>query len=216
MKMLEKRVYERHEMAELLGTNDRQRIRRKLDGYGVFYLVEGRGDHFTINVKNIADPFKVFCILDLEFSAQTDFKKVRNFYWAFFNDTEFMAMPDEVKERRMGDAGRPLTRQTIATYTRKLVQKEYIYPYTSNFIYYFACDGKQTLTDEETYKQAWREYWIHKDLGCSSGEAISMMFNKYGGYARKQPIPEQNAFYTAELDYLQGLIGRSLEDEIKQ
>ena len=53
MKMLELRVYERHEMVELLGTNDRQRIRRKLDGYGVFYLVEGRGDHFTINVKLI-------------------------------------------------------------------------------------------------------------------------------------------------------------------
>lgn len=216
MKMLEERVYERHEMAELLGTNTRQGMKRKLDGYGVFHLIEGRGEHFTINVKKITDPFKVFCILDLEFPAQTDFKKLRNFYWVYFNDTEFMAMPDEVKERRMGEMGRPLTRQTIAAYTRKLVQKEYIYPYTSNYIYYFACKGTQTKTDEETYKQAWREYWIHKEAGCDSGTAISMMFYKYGGYARKQAIPVENAFYTRELNYLQDLIGRSLEDEISQ
>ena len=213
--MLELRKYPKAELSALFGTRDTQGLKRKLERYGIVYEEAGRGNTMTFDIKEITDPFKIFCITELDFDGGTDFKKVRNFYYYFFNDEEFMAMPDEVKERRMGDAGHPLTRQTIATYTRKLVQKEYIYPYTSNFIYYFACDGKQTLTDEETYKQAWREYWIHKDLGCSSREAISMMFHDYGGYARKQPVPTENVFYKEELDFLQDLIGRSLEDEVK-
>ena len=213
MKMLYERVYERHEIAGLLGTNTRQGIHRKLNGYGVFHLIEGRGEHFTVNIRKISDPFKVFCILDLNFPAQTDFKKLREFYWYYFNDDEFMAMPDEVKEVRMKGNDRPLTRQTIATYTRKLVQKEYINPNIGNYIYYFACKGTQTMTDEATYKKAWREYWQDKELGADSGEAIGNMIFNYGGYARKQPVPEENVFYLKELAYLQDLIGKGIEDD---
>lgn len=213
MKMLYERVYERHEIAELLGTNTRQGIKRKLNGYGVFHLIEGRGEHFTVNIRKISDPFKVFCILDLNFPAQTDFKKLREFYWYYFNDDEFMAMPDEVKEVRMRENGRTLTRQTIATYTRKLIQKEYINPNIGNYIYYFACKGTQTMTDEATYKKAWQEYWEDKEDGADSYEAIDKMVCKYGGYARKQPVPEENVFYLKELLYLQDLIGKGIEDD---
>ena len=183
MKMLEKRVYERHEIAELLGTNTRQGIHRKLNGYGVFHLIEGRGEHFTVNVREIEDPFKIFCILELEFAPQTDFKKLRNFLWYYFNDEEFMAMPDEVKEMRMMEKDQPITRQTIANYTRRLVEKDYIYRNTSDYIYYFARNGKQIMTDEKTYKQAWKEYWLDKEDGCPSADAI---FNMVMNYIQEQ------------------------------
>lgn len=216
MKMLYERVYERHEIAELLGTNTRQGITRKLTGYGVFHLIEGRGENFTINIKKISDHFKMFCILELEFAAQTDFKKLRDFLWYYFNDDEFMTMPDEVKAQRMIQNDYQLTRQTIGNYTRKLTDKGYIYRDGNEYIYYFARKGQQIITDEKTYKQAWREYWIDKEGGCPSDLAIFNMVAKYGGYARKQPIPLKNAFYVKEMEVLLDLIGASIENEIDE
>lgn len=48
-----------------------------------------------------------------------------------------MAMPDEVKETWMEKMGQHLTRQTIATYTRKLETNNLINRHTKNYIYWY-------------------------------------------------------------------------------
>lgn len=208
--MLECKKYSKAEISKILGSNSRQSISRKLERYGVKYQVEGRGENLSFTITDIQDPFKVFCILELEYSPQTDFTKLCNFFWYYFNDEEFMAMPDEVKENRMRQSGFPVSRQTIRGYVSKLEQKDYIYLDSGNYIYYFAYKSEQIMTDEATYKEAWHEYWRDEE-GRDSGERISYMRAKYGGIARKQAIPIQNAIYSAELEYLQRLVVSKLD-----
>ena len=90
--------------------------------------------------------------------------------------------------------GRTLTRQTMEPYIRRLADKELILRASGNFRYYFAFGKTLIETDEETYKQAWHEYWIHREI-MPPQNAIWQMRRKYGGVARKQAIPEQNVFY---------------------
>ena len=74
--MLEERKYTIAEMAQITGTQNRQGIRRKLENYDIAFEESGRGNTVVFDVKNIPDKFKVFCIIDLGFSSQTDFKKL--------------------------------------------------------------------------------------------------------------------------------------------
>lgn len=215
MKMLEERSYSKQELAELLGTQDRQGLKDKLDGYDVVYTIRGRGDNAVFKIKRLNNPFKVFCILELGFKPQTDFKKVRNLYWYYFNDDEFMAMPDEVKEHRMGENGHPVSRQSIAKYLEKLARKEYINPQSGNYIYYFAYKDTQTITTKEEYLKAWHDYYARK-LQTNYFEAIMEMRDIYGGVAKKQAIPDINGIHIDKINYLNELIIRSLYDELDE
>ena len=131
-------VYAKPEMTRIFGTKDKQGLDRKLNRYGISYEVCGRGEGAVYKIKSMTDPFKVFAITELGFDANTDFTKLRNFYYHFFEDEVFMAMPDEVKEVRMRKMGQDVSRQTIATYTRRLEANDLINRNTKNFIYYFA------------------------------------------------------------------------------
>ena len=124
-------------------------------------------------------------------------------------------MPDEVKERRMYEKNQPVSRQTIANYTQKLVNREWICRDTSNYIYYFAYKGMQKLTTREVYSQAWKEYWRDKENGFDSILAIKKMQLNYGGVARKQATPEANVFYLDKIQELCNLIQESIEKEIE-
>ena len=146
-------AYSKPELTQMLGTRSKQGIDRKLDRYGVVYEVCGRGERATYTVKGMADPFKVFAITELGFDANTDFTKLRNFYYHFFEDDEFMAMPDEVKEVRMRKMGQDVSRQTIATYTRRLESNDLINRNTKNFIYYFAHKQEQRICDHAEYRR---------------------------------------------------------------
>ena len=112
--MLELRKYPKAELSEMFGTQDTEGLKRKLKRYGITFETIGRGQTLTFDIKAMEDQFKVFCITELDFEANCDFTKVRNFYYYYFNDEEFMAMPDEVKEARMWAEGHPVSRQTIA------------------------------------------------------------------------------------------------------
>lgn len=80
------------------------------------------------------------------------------------NDVEFYSLPCERQEQIMWMEGTPLTRQTIETYIQRLADNELILRASGNFRYYFALGDTIIDTDEETYKQAWHEYWIHIEL----------------------------------------------------
>ena len=160
--MLEVGTYTQAEMRELLGTRATQGINRKLDRYGVIYERKGRGSNATYAIQAIGDPFKMFAITRLGFDGNTDFRKLRNLYYYFFNDEEFSAMPDEVKEVRMKENGKPVSRQVIARYLSVLERNELINRHTNNFIYYFAYKQTQRIVEREEYSRAWREYWKDK------------------------------------------------------
>ena len=93
--MLELRVYGKTELSEMFGTAGMQALQRKMERYGIAFEVNGRGENAVFTIKEIEDPFKIYCITELDFDGRTDFVKVRNFLHYFFNDDEFMAMYEQ-------------------------------------------------------------------------------------------------------------------------
>ena len=207
------RTYPKPELSRIFGTKDKQGLDRKLTRYGIVFEVCGRGERATYTINAIPDPFKVFAITELGFDGNTDFTKLRNFYYHFFEDDVFMAMPDEVKEVKMRAMGHDVSRQTIARYTSRLETNNLINRHTKNFIYYFAHKEEQRITDREEYLQAWYEYWDDIASGLNSYDAISNMITDHGGVARKQPIPEINGIYNEKIETMLSYIQQSIENE---
>ena len=206
-------VYAKPEMTRMLGTKSNGNIRKKLARYGVDFTMDGDGEKATYTIHGMSFPFKVFAIVELGFDANTDFIKLRNFLYHFFEDEVFMAMPDEVKETWMERMGQHLTRQTIATYTRRLEANNLINRYTKNYIYYFAYKKEQRFCDHAEYLEAWHNYWDDISTGLNSYDAIGNMRADFGGVARKQPIPEVNGIFNDKIEYMLSLIQQSIESE---
>lgn len=211
--MLEERTYTKVEIVQILRTKSIEGIKRKLSRYDVEFDDSGRGDNLSITIRKIRNPFKVFCILDLGIPAQTDFKKLREFYYYFFCDEEFSAMPFEVKQRRLEEQGTNISRQTISNYERYLTENNLIAPSSSNCIYYFADKDKQRFCDEAEYKEAWADYWKHKDELLWSNICIALMKDKYGGVAKKRYVPEYNAIEADTINYLIDLVIDGMEND---
>lgn len=192
--MLECREYSYQELCSIFNTHDARSIKNRLTRWNVEYTYKGRGANLKLTIQNIHDPFRVFCILELSYAPNTDFRKLAYFLYYYMNDIDFYSLPCERQAQRIEMDGRTLTRQTIETYIRRLANKELILRASGNFRYYFALGKTLIDTDEETYKRAWHEYWIHREI-MPPQNAIWRMRRKYGGVARKQAIPEQNVFY---------------------
>lgn len=212
--MLELKTYPKPELSTLFGTKDAQGLERKMKGYGLTFNKSGNGERAIYLITEIKDPFKIFCITELDRDGRTHFDKLRNFYYLFFNDEEFMAMPDEVKEHRMRKVDKDISRQTIAKYIYTLEAHDLINRYTSNFIYYFAFKQNQRMVEREEYLQAWHEYWADIGSGLCSFDAIENMRAKYGGVARKQAIPEINGIYNEKIELMLNCIVKSIENEM--
>ena len=215
--MLEIRDYAKPELSAMFGTRNMENLKRKMERYGITFQVNGRGENAVFTIKEIEDPFKIYCITELDFDGRSDFRKALIFYYYFFNDVEFRTMPDEVKEYRMRDQKQDVSRQTIATYIAKLDRKNLVDRNSSDFIYYFACKHTQRITDQEEYLQAWHEHWDRtKKQGWDNYSSIMQMFADYGGVARKQPIPHWNAIYTEQAEYFNTLVIESITKEIER
>ena len=208
--------YTKAEMSAMFGTRNMQGLRRKLEGYGVSFNLDGRGETAIFTITNIKNPFKIYCITELGFDGHTDFYKLRNYYYYFFNDAEFRSMPNEVQESRMRLVHRNVSRQTIANYLQKLDSKHLIVLNSLNYVYYFALGGKQRIVEKKEYVSAWREYWKDIENGCTCREAIGNMIYCFGGVARKQEIPEINVFYNKEVDLFCELIQKDIENELEE
>lgn len=212
--MLELRDYSKAELVEIFGTEDTQGLKRKLQRYGIKFQTTGRGRTLTFTITETADPFKVFCIDELGYDGRTDFVKLRNFLYCFLNDDEFRAMPDEVKEHRMKEEGKPMCRQTIAGYIAKLDAQNLIDRNSGEYIYYFAYKDTQRIATRQEYSEAWKEYWEAKAGGANSMEAIGFMRFLHGGVARKQAIPQINGIFLEKLNRLNTAICQSIENEL--
>lgn len=203
-------------MTEMFGTRNMQGLQRKMERYGVVFDVFGRGETATFTITNIENPFKIYCITELGFDGHTDFYKLRNYYYYYFNDIEFRSMPNEVQETRMRLVHEDISRQTIATYLRKLIHNNFICLNSNEFVYYFAYKDKQRIVEREEYISAWREYWNDIDNGYDSFTAIYNMRSKFGGVARKQEIPVINGIYNKEIELLCNLIQKDIESELEE
>ena len=124
--MLELKTYTKLEMVKMFGTKDTQGLKRKLERYGVTFDVSDRGENIKFHIKEINNPFMLYCITELGCDGRTDFYTMRNFYYYFFNDDTFMAMPDEVKETMMRLDNHTISRQAISRYISKLEKKDLI------------------------------------------------------------------------------------------
>ena len=207
--------YKKSELTQIFGSKSNQAISRKLDRYGVKFSVAGRGEQAVYKIRQMDDKFKIFAITELGFDANTDFQKLRNFYFYFFNDEEFQTLPDEMKEARMRENNRDNSRQTIAKYLDRLVEHNYIaYLGGDDFVYYFAHKGKRRTVEKSEYSRAWREYWSDKESGMDYYTAIYNMIVHYGGVARKQAVPTVNAIYGKKIDEMLSYIEQSIENEI--
>ena len=211
--MLSLSKYNIEKMFNIFNTHNRQELQRKLDRYGVEYSVSGRGTRTEYEIQDIFDEFKLYCILDLGMSANTDFRKFAYFLYYFLNDDDFCWLPDETLERRMDENGSHISRQTITNYKRKLENLEFIHN-SREYVYYFAKGQDQKITTREKYSKAWREYWENKDSDKDSYEAICIMCANYGGVARKQPIMEYNAIYLNEINKLNDLVCDIVENNL--
>ena len=197
----------------MFGTRSVEGLKRKFEGYGIDFETTGRGENTIFKIKNIENEFKIFCITDLKFDANTNFQKVQNLYYHFFNDEIFSALPDEVKEYQLRAMDKDVSRQSIARYLQKLERNNLIIRNTNNFLYYFAYGQTQRFVEKEDYTGAWAEYYAKKNKGINSSTAIMEMFADYGGVARKQAVPEINGIYNKEIDYMLSLIQKNMEKE---
>ena len=211
--MITLKDYQKPELTAMFGTRSVEGLKRKFEGYGIDFDVKGRGENAVFTINAIENEFKIFCITDLHFGANTNFQKVQNLFYHFFNDEVFSAMPDEVKEAQLRAMDKDISRQTIASYTRKLEANNLISRNTKNFIYYFAYKQTQRIVDKEEYTSAWKDYWKKRHDGVDSYRAIMEMFADYGGVARKQAIPEINGIYNKKIEYMLSLIQKNMEKE---
>lgn len=214
--MLELRTYTKQELSQIFKTTANQGIKRKLSRYGIQYTTQGRGERITFTITHVPDPFKVFCIEHLDFNGQTDFRKLRNFLYYFFNDDEFQTLPDETKATLLSEKGKHMSRQTIAGYIRHLEKANYISLTGGEYVYYFAYAKNRIPATMEQYSKAWKEYWTHLEQGANSFTAIYLMRKEYGGIARKQPIPQFNGIYIKQIEMLNDLVCESIEKELEE
>lgn len=214
--LLECKAYPAPEMWQMLGVKDNQGAQRKLSRYGVRFFVNGWGKNASFNITAIDDPFKVYCILEMGFDANCDFKKLRNYLFFLLGEDEYCWLPDEPMEKYMRSKGFYLSRQTITKYREHLERLNYIHG--GDFIYYrvYRDDRDRQCyqqVEKEKYNKAWRVYWDMRNDGADSELAFACMYSAFGGVPRKQAKPIKNAFHLKELNYLLDLVSTSIYNE---
>lgn len=208
--MLELKTYTKAEMAEILGTTDNQGIKRKLNGYGVEYITEGRGKNITFKITKIKDKFKLFCITELKFDANTDFDRLMHFMYLFWNYEDYRGTPYNVLVKVLSDKNKYVSRQTISYWIDKLEKSGYIWTSIFDFRYYCTINGKIKEIPHELYKRGWRAYWNSFEKTNDKTTAYYAMRGEAGGYLFKKPIAEINAFYLNKIDMLIDIINERL------
>lgn len=223
--MLELREYKATELAQILKTNTKQALDRKLESWGItFTSDERRGENRKYTLTAIENPFKIYCITELNIDSHTDFYKLQNCFYYFLNDPEFRDIPDEMREDYTEAEGKKISRQSISKYIKHLSKNELVLLNSAEYNHYFAYQDFRIFTDEKTYKEAWNLYWqlineakekYKDDYGEYSSYAISEVVRKYGGVPRKQPKPSLNGIYNSTLKALNELVCDEIEKEVK-
>lgn len=210
-------MYPAPEMWEYLGVKNNEGAKRKLNRYDVSCFVNGSGENATFNITAIDDPFKLYCVFELGFEPRCNFAKIRNYYFFLLGDEDCCWLPDEAMEAYMRERGYPISRQSIATYRKKLEDLGYLH--NGEFIYYRVYRDENDRqhyerVEKEEYNWAWHLYWDKRNNEeWDSRQAYAFMYSAFGGVPRKQAKPEENALHLKELNTLMDLVSKSIEKE---
>ena len=212
--MLANRDYPITELEELLKTQGKQNIDRKLQRYGIDFSSDGHGKERIYTINHIpGDPFKLYAIVKLGIPAQANFTKIRNFYYFLFCAEGFNEVPLIEMERIMDAEGVPMARQTITKWLNYLQRINYINLSAASFKYYLI---RKTPTgreyeevDAETYKKGWAIYHSYK-WEEGSAAAYCRMYNTIGGHPYKKPEIVENATLQGEINELIAVINESM------
>ena len=133
MNMLETRCYTRNELIELFKTERLDSIKGKLNRQGYKYTTDGRGKTFTLTITELPYRFRNFCIEELHFAPQTDFKRLKKFLHQFVFDEEFRRLPFvTMQECMIGTM--EITNQTISKWVKHFHQENIIHE--GDYLYY--------------------------------------------------------------------------------
>lgn len=223
--MLELREYTSAELVQILHSTGNQAIERKLQSWGITFSTDrGRGSNKKYTLTAMDNPFKIYCITELNIDSRTDFYKLRNCFYYFLNDPDFRNIPDEMKEDYTDAKDQHISRASIAKYIKHISKDDRVLMNGGEYNHYFAYGKTRIFTDEKTYKEAWNLYWqliTEAKLNCieSSGVkyssiAVSEVIKKYGGVPRKQAKPELNVFYNDQLNTLNDYVCAEIEKEV--
>ena len=206
--MLECKDYSLNDLRVYLHTNGKTNTDKKLERYDIQYSIEPnpvRRRNPIYHIEKIGDPFRLYCVFDLGFPPQLEFPKFRDVIVYLLNDPDFNWRPMEMMEEYLRKHHHGASRQTIATYIKRLEGLGYVCG-KGDFVYYkvykhYGIQKHELITREE-YAAAWRVYWNCRDNGWDSFAAFRSMYNSIGGVPRKQARIIQNAFYGTEIDEL--------------
>ena len=212
--MLELRTYTKNEITGILDTTDRQGVKRKLDGYGVEYTIDGWGN-YTLTITAINDPFRLFCITTLGIPAQADFDKLKTLYYHLFCCPEFATQPYEVMASKLKEEGEadPPSNKTIGKWVAYLGTIDFVAFDRDDCVYYAIQEGQDGMRNcveisKETYCAGWRIYWEYKTKE-GTDLAYYRMYNYVGGHPCRRPKMKANGIYNKEIEQLIDI----LEDE---
>lgn len=202
--MLDLREYTRQELIELFHTERLDSIKAKLKRQGYSYTTNGRGKTFTLTITEQPLRFRNFCMEQLHFAPQTDFKRLKRFLYQFMFDEEFRQLPNVgMKEAIPHDTY--VSEQTISRWITQLY-KENIIGY-GDYIYYAIVRNNEEYCREitkEEYTEAWRIYWEYNEFGYTL--ALNTMCHSIGGYPYKKEKIIFNAFESERIKQLEKIL----------
>lgn len=209
--MLELREYTKSELSSILGTSDRQGIRRKLERYNIDFDESGHGNNAVFEIKNIERPFKVFCIIDLSVPAQVDFDKMRDYLYYLFNYDGFADLPAVERRQILSSNGITISNQTISHINSRLERSEYFNFNRTDCCYWAIIknsDGTKDYfpIDHDKYCNGWKVYWDTVKETQDSFYAYFKMTQLIGGHPCKTPKIEYNGIYADEIKTLHRLV----------
>lgn len=218
--MLEVKVYTQEELAKILGTVEADNIKGKLKRYKVDFTATKVEESYVFDIHRINDKFKVFCILDLGFKAQTNFSKLKYFVYYFFNDDDFNLLSHKLMMKKLKDVfGEAPSRETIDKWVKKLKGQNLFIEDTCEYRYFSVDKENYKEISHEEYKKAWNVYWKYVNLHFGDEdynhyEAIVKMYGVIGGKAVKRPRININGFYNDKIKELTEYALESIEQEI--
>ena len=201
--MLEERVYTQEELSEILGTIEVKNIKAKLKRYNVDFTATKVEESYVFDIHRINDKFKVFCILELKFPAQTNFSKLKYFVYYFFNDNDFNLLSHKLMMKKLKDVfGEAPSRETIDKWVKKLRGQNLFIEDICEYRYFSVDKESYKEISHEEYKKAWNVYWEYLSQHSNYPEAFRKMYGVIGGKAVKRPLININGFYNDKIKKL--------------
>ena len=203
--MLDIRTYTREELITIFKTNRLDSIKAKLTRQGYEFEASGRGETATVTITKQPLRFRRFCIDELGFAPQTDFKKLKRFLYKYMFDDEFRQLPyNGMKDIILQET--IISNPTITNYVRKIYQNNMIGIGEPNYYSINKRLGTYTPITEKQYKEAWRLYWEARNEGAEYHVALSEMCHHVKGYPFKNDKIILNGFETDKIAELEEIL----------